>query len=103
MVRVAHERTAAQILREQGLAKSDRLLGSEGVDSVGAPRLLARLDDDGGEIVAELIGMDLQPPMLGLFEAECKGGKCLRRAEPDEAALADGDVRLEHPGMARAD
>jgi hypothetical protein len=39
-----------------------------------APGLLARLDDDGRERLAELVGMDLEPAVLGLLEREGEGG-----------------------------
>src|ERR1700733_16279361 len=71
MLRVAHQSAAAQILAEETFAKRDRLIGGVCVESVRAPRLLAGLDDDRGNIVAELIGMNLKPAVLGLFE--CKG------------------------------
>src|SRR5271163_1780930 len=66
------------------------------------PGLLARLDDHGREIFAELIRVDLKPAMLGTLEREGEGRKFLMRAEPDEAALAHIDVGFEHRGVARA-
>jgi len=73
------------------------LLGGVAVQAVRAPGLFARLDDYRGELIAELIGMYLEPAMLGLFKRECKRGKCSgRRAEPNETTLADGNIRLEY-------
>ena len=69
---------------------------------MGLPGFFARFDDDRREIGAELVGMDLKPAMLGVLEREGEGGKFLLCAEPDEAALARIDVRLEHSGVARA-
>ncbi len=66
------------------------------VEPVRLPCLLARLDDDRGEILAELVGVNLEPPMFRRFEGEGEGGERLRRAEPDEAAWACLDVRLEY-------
>jgi hypothetical protein len=50
MPRVAHEPVAAQVFAEQLLAERDRLLRVELVEAVRLPGLLARLDDDRGEI-----------------------------------------------------
>ncbi len=41
--------------------------------------------------------------MLGPLEGEGECGEFLVRAEPDEAALADGDIRLEHLRVTRSD
>src|ERR1700688_2895678 len=99
MIRVAHQWISAQIFGEERLAEGNRLLGGTAVEAMRTPGLLARFDDYRGDIVAELIGMDLEPAMLGLFERECKGCQLLARAEPNEAALADGNVRPEYRRM----
>ncbi len=103
MIRVAHQPMSAQVPGEQRFAKGDGLLGAVAVQAVRSPSLLARLDDDRGELIAELVGMDLEPAMLGFLERKRKSCECLARAQPNEAALADGDVRLEYRRMLRAD
>ncbi len=70
------------------------------VEAVRAPGLLAGLDDHRREIAAELVGVDLEPAMLGLLEGEGECREGLLRAEPDETALAHVDVRLEDLGVA---
>ena len=66
-----------------------------------APRFLARFDDDRREVLAELVGVDLEPAVLGPLEREREGGERLGGAEPDEAALAHVDVRLEDVRVAQ--
>src|SRR6185437_7575165 len=90
------------IAGEQRLAERYGLLRGEAVEAVRRPGFLAGLDDDRGDVVAELIGMDLEPAMLGLFECKGERGEFTVRAQPDEAALADRDIGLEHRRMARA-
>jgi len=92
---VAHESVAVEVLREQLLAERDGLLVVRRIQPKRAPGLLARLDDDGRERLAELVGMDLEPAVLGLLEREGEGRERLRRAEPDVAALTRVDVGLE--------
>src|ERR1700722_15122744 len=101
MVRVAHQSISAQVFGEERLAESDRLLTGAAVEAVRAPGLLARFDDYRGDVAAELLRMDLKPAMLGLFEREGKGGQLLARPEPNEAALADGNIRPECRRMTR--
>ena len=43
-----------------------------------------------------MIGVYLKPAVLGALEGKGEGRKSLFGAEPDEAALANVDVRLEH-------
>ena len=102
VARVAHQPLAAQVLAEQLLAKLDRLLRGVAIEAVRLPGLLARFDDDGRQIGAELIGVNLKPAVLGVLEGEGEGGKLLFRAEPDEAAFAHVDVRLEGIGVSAA-
>ena len=92
---IAHERMAVEVLREELLAEGDRLRMVGAVEAVRAPGFLARLDDDGRERLAELVGVDLEPAVLGLLEREGERRERLRRAEPDVAALARVDVGLE--------
>src|SRR5271156_4928081 len=91
MFGIAHQRMPAQITGEKRLAKGDGLLGAVAIQAVRQPGLLARLDDDRGELIAELIGMDLEPAMLGFLESKRKRREFLARTQPNEAALADGD------------
>ena len=87
---------AVEIAAEELLAEGDRLRGVEPVQAVRLPGLLARLDDDRGEILAELVGVDLEPAVLGPLEGEGEGREGLGGAQPDEAAFAHVDVGLEY-------
>ncbi len=105
MVGVALQRVAVEITREQPLAESDGARSVEPVETMGQPGLLARLDDDRGEVAAELVGVDLEPAVLGALEGEGERLECLGGTEPDVAALAPVELRLEHglvsqPGLA---
>ena len=99
---IAHELVAVEVPRKELFREGDRLFVVGAIEAVREPGLLARLDDHGGEGLAELVGVDLEPAVLGLLECECEGRKRLRRSEPDEAAFARVDVRLEHGLMALA-
>jgi hypothetical protein len=85
-----------EVTTEQLLTERDGLRGVEFVEAVRGPGFLACLDDDGREVLAELVGVDLEPAMLGALEREGEGREGLRRAEPDEAAFTLVDVRLEY-------
>src|SRR5487761_985382 len=87
---------AVEIAAEELLAKGDGPCGIETIQPVCLPGLLARLDDDGGEIAAELVGMDLEPAVGGALEREGERLEGLRGPEPDEAAFAPVELRLEH-------
>ena len=100
---VADQAMAVQVPGEQLLAKGDALFLAHLVEAVGLPDRLGRLDDEGGSVVVELVGMGLEPAVLGLFEGEGEGVEGLFGAEPDEAAAARVDVGLEHVFVARAD
>ena len=102
MSRVAHQPMTVEMTGEQPLAERDRLLGRGEVQSMRLPGLIARLDDDGREVAAELIGVDLEPAMLGALERERERVERPRRPEPDEPALAYVDVGFEHIGMTGA-
>src|SRR4029453_5710601 len=99
VLRVGDQPVTAEVAPEQPLPELDQLLGVAAVEPVRDPGLLARLDDHGGEIAAELVRMDLEPAVLGSLEGEREGREVLRRAEADEAALADLDVRVEMLGV----
>src|SRR3569833_2332518 len=61
---VALKAMAVQVAAEEPLAESDRLLGVIPIQTVSQPGLLPGLDDDGREVLAELVGMDLEPAVL---------------------------------------
>ena len=96
--RVAQQPVPTQVLGEQPGTERDRVFSGTLVEAVGPPGFLAGFDDDGREILTELVGVDLEPAVLGLFEGEGEGGKRLPGPEPDEAAFANVDIRLEHRG-----
>jgi hypothetical protein len=73
------------------------------VQAVGLPDLFGRLDDEGRGVVVELVGVGLEPAVLGLLEGEGEGVKGLVGAQPDKAALAQVDVGLVGGGVAGAD
>src|SRR6185437_8787313 len=105
MVGIALQCLAAEIAREELLAECDGAARVEPVEPMRFPGLLPRLDDDGGEIAAELIGVDLEPAVLGALECKRESPERLRRPEPDVAALAPIELRLEYglvalPGLA---
>ncbi len=86
---------AAQVLAEELLAEGHRVFFRGLCQTGAAPHLLAALDDPGGEVVLEGIGVDLEEPCLVLFEYEGEGIEGLAGAEPAEAALAPIDRRPE--------
>src|SRR5262249_57765389 len=101
--RIAHQSRAAEVLAEQSLGELDRLVRRRAIQPVRAPGLLARLDDHRRQLGAELVRVDLEPAVLGLLERERKGREPLRRAQPDETALAHIDARLESRRVLLAD
>ena len=100
---VADQLVAVEVLGEELLAEGDGLGLLHLVEAVGLPHRLRRLDDEGRGLVVELVGVGLEPAVLGLLEGEGEGVEGLVRAEPDEAALAQVDVGLEDLGIALAD
>src|ERR1700681_3352646 len=89
---VALQLVSAKIGGEELLAELDRLTRVGAIQAMRLPGLLACLDDDGGHVAAELIGMNLEPAVLSLLERKGKGRELLRRTEPHEAALPDVDM-----------
>jgi hypothetical protein len=57
--------------------------------------VFGRLDDEGGGVGVELVGVGLEPAVLGLLEGEGEGVERLVRAQPDEAAVAQCRCRAE--------
>jgi len=93
---------AVEVLCKELFGEGNRLFVVRRIEAVREPGFLARLDDYRGERLAELVRMYLEPAVLGLLECEGECRKRFRRPEPDEAALARVDVRLEHGFMALA-
>ncbi len=102
MTGIALQRVAVEITAEQPFAEGDRLFGVEPVQPMRLPGLLPRLHDHRGEILAELVGVDLEPAVFRPLEGEREGVERLGGAQPDEATMTGVDVRLEYPGMAVA-
>ena len=100
---IADQRLAVQVLGKQPLAKGNALLLAHRRQAVRLPDRLGRFDDEGGGVLVKLVGMGLEPAVLGLLEGEGEGVKGFVRAQPDKAAIAGVDVGLEHLGIAAAD
>src|SRR2546427_1369730 len=99
---VALQLMAVEIPGEQPLAEGSRLRRLESIQTVCLPGLFPRLHDRRREILAELIGVHLKPTVPGRLERERECRERPGRAEPDVAALAHLDVRLEYGCMAGA-
>ena len=67
------------------------------------PGLLAGLDDHGRELAAELVGVDLEPAVLGPLEGESEGVELLFDAEPNVTAAAYVDRRVKSRRVPGAD
>ena len=93
---VALESVAAQVAAKELLTEGNGLGRVEPVQPVSEPGLLACFDNDRGEVLAELVGVDLKPAVLGALEGEGKGREGLGGAQPDKAAFALVDVGLEY-------
>jgi hypothetical protein len=52
-------------------------------------------DDEGGPFLVELVGVEVEPAPGRFLEGEGEGVELLLRPEPDEAALAHVDARIE--------
>ena len=59
------------------------------------PHVLRRLDDERRRVAVVLVRVRLEPAVRRLLERERERGEALLRAEPDEAAAAQVDVRRE--------
>src|SRR6185312_8199622 len=84
---VALQPVATQIARKELLTKGDRLPGVVLIQAMRPPRLFPGLNNDRREVLAELVGVDLKPAVLGALEGEGKGRERLGGAQPDEAAF----------------
>ncbi len=101
--RVRHQLVAVQVLGEQALAEGDGVFLLHRLQAGLAPHLFGRLDDEGGRVGVEAVGVRLEPAMLGLLEGEGERVEPLVRAEPDKAAAARVDVRLVGGAVLGAD
>ncbi len=88
---------------EQEFAEGNRLRYFHSVQAGSTPGCLACLDDEGGGVGVEAIGVRLEPPPLGFDEDEGEGIEQLVGAEPGEAVGARLDGRQEVIGVACAD
>ena len=77
MCRVALQGVAAEIAGKESFAEFDRLARGRPLKAVRLPGLLAGLDDDGRQVLTELIGVDLKPAVLGLFKRKRERRKAL--------------------------
>jgi hypothetical protein len=82
-------------LAEHLLARSDRLIGIEPVESDASPRLLVALDNECRRVLVEPVAVRLKYAVLVLdeVEGECVEGK--GRAEPDISRAAMIQIGLE--------
>jgi hypothetical protein len=62
-----------EVVAKELLTEGDRLCRVELIQAVGEPGFLPCFDNDGGEVFAELVGVDLESAMLGALEGEGKG------------------------------
>src|SRR3546814_14346393 len=83
---------ATQPGREQLLAIGYAIFLAHGVQPGGLPGFVQSLDDESGHTRLELIGVRLEPAMLGLHESESKGVEGLLCAQPNEATLQVIDI-----------
>src|SRR3569833_4674267 len=97
---VALKAMPVQVAAEEPLAESDRLPGVIPIQTVSQPGLLPGLDDDGREVLAELVGMDLEPAVLRTLKREGKGREGLGRSQPDKPAFPLVEIGLEHDYVA---
>ncbi len=100
---VGQQRIAVEPRSEQALAEGDRLRHVHLIETRGPPGRLARFDDECRGIVAEAIGVGLEPAPLGLDKDEGEGIEQLVRAEPGESVRARFDGRSEMLRIACAD
>ena len=100
---VRHQLVAVEVFGEQVLAEGDRFLGAHPAEAGLEPHVLRGFDDEGRGVAVELVGVRLEPAVVGLLEGEGEGVEQLARSKPDEPALADLDVGLEGSGVFVAD
>ena len=103
MVGVAHEAVALQDVGKQALAPGDGGFLVHIGQACGLPHVFGGLDDEGGGVAIEAIGVRLEPPMGRFLKVECEGLEQPTRAQPYEAALAQVDVGLVGGGVLLAD
>ena len=100
---VADERVAFQVLGKQLFAECNGLGLLHLVEAVRLPHRFGCLDDEGGGVGIELVGMRLEPAMLSLLESKRKSIQLFVRTQPDKTALAQVDIGLVGGGVAGAD
>ncbi len=100
---VADQPVAVEPRGEQFFAVGDAFFLAHLFDAGGLPGLLGRLHDEGGHAVFVAVGVGLEPAVLGLDEGEGEGVEHFLGAQPDEAAAALVDVRVEGVGVTGAD
>src|SRR3989442_14510242 len=93
---------ALQLLGEHPLAEGDRLFFLRGMQARRAPRLLPRLDDEGGALAVVLVGVDTPQAVVAGLEIEGEGRERPRGAEPHEAVRSGVDRGLEVVAVALA-
>jgi len=90
---------AVEVAREQALAERDAFLARHAVETGGLPDFLRRLDDERRRVAIEAVRVRLEPAPLRLLEREGERVEEPVRAQPDVAAAAALDLRLEHGGV----
>ncbi len=103
MFGVADQRVAVQVAGEQPLAKCHSVFLAHVFESVRSPDLFGSLHDEGRGAVVELVGMGLEPAVLGLLESKRERVERLVRSKPNEAAQARIDVGLVGLGVTGSD
>ena len=95
MLGVGNQRVAVEPVGEEFLAEGNGSLRVHIVDARPAPIFFGRLDDEGGPILVEAVGVQIEPAPLSLLEIERECVELLSAAKPDEAIFAHLDVGLE--------
>src|SRR3546814_6974406 len=93
---------ATQPGREQLLAIGYAIFLAHGVQPGGLPGFVQSLDDESGHTRLELIGVRLEPAILGLHESASKGDEGVLCAQPNEATLPVIDTGFVGIVVARA-
>jgi hypothetical protein len=99
---VREQRIAVQLRSEEPFAEAKALLLAHLVEPCPPPHFLGRLDDERRRVAVELVDVGLEPAVLRLLEGERERVEPLLRAEPDETAPPNVDVRPEDVAVAGA-
>src|SRR5262249_29997597 len=100
---VRHQPVAAKMIRKESLARGDRLLDIQRIESRGAPGCLVALDDEGRQLVVETIAVRLEDAVLVLDEVEGERVEGERGAEPHKSRRPMIDVRAKRLRVLAAD